>query len=171
MITPERLQHDRITRDTERLAHDGINRDRATIIDSAGGIGLPWRVESLLARLERHGDIGYRERLAGEDFQRLFRIAQLDPLHAADMGQPREARPAGSHGDAAWARRKLHRALDTLGGLDSPCGACAWYVLGLELSMRDWALRGAWNGKPCRREVAKGTLIGALGILAKHFRA
>jgi len=37
------------------------------------------------------------------------------------------------------------------------------------LSMREWAMREGWGGRPLREEVAKGTLVGALGVLAKHF--
>jgi hypothetical protein len=153
---PERLQHDRITRDNDQVA------------DAAGAIGQPWRVEGLLARLERHGDIGPRERMAGEEFGRLFQLAALDPLRAADMGQRVQAQTGGPH-NSAWAHGKLNLALDALGGLHSPCGTCAWFILGLELSMRDWALREGWGGRPIRPEVAKGTLLGTLGVLAKHF--
>ena len=71
--TPQRHQHDRVTRDAETLA------------DTAGAIGLPFRVESLLGRLERHGDITAGQRHAGEEFGRLFRLAHLDPVRAADL--------------------------------------------------------------------------------------
>lgn len=153
---PERLQHDRITRAVEQIA------------DAAGAIGLPWRVEGLLARLERHGDIGLRERMAGEEFGRLFQLAALDPLRAADMCQRIPAPVSGPH-RSVLARDRINLALDALGGIHSPCGTCAWFVLGLELSMRDWALREGWGGRSMRPEVAKGTLIGTLGVLAKHF--
>ena len=153
---PERLQHDRVTRDEQQLA------------DAEGNIGLPWRVEGLLHRLERHGDIGPRERLAGEEFARLFHHAQMAPLRAGDMLTPLH-RPAAPAIGTAFAQRNLNLAFDALGGLDSPCGACAWFVLGLELSMRDWALREGWAGRAIRQEVAKGVLLGTLGTLAKHF--
>ena len=154
---PERLQHDRVTRDEQQLA------------DAEGNIGLPWRVESLLERLERHGDIGHRERLAGEEFQRLFRLAHLDPLRAGNMMESVHHPGARPGINAAFAQRQVNLSLDAIGGLDSPCGACAWFVLGVELSMRDWAMRKGWAGKPIRQEVAKGVLLGTLGSLAKHF--
>jgi hypothetical protein len=139
----------------QRRQHDRISRDAAQLADSAGLIGVPWRAEGLLARLERHGDIGRRERSAGELFAELFHLAHLDPLRAADIGQRNNRAPTTAYGG--------DRA-----GLDSPCGSCAWFVLGVQLSMSDWAVRQGWAGKTIRREVAKGTLIGTLGVLARH---
>jgi hypothetical protein len=154
---PERRQHDRVTREAQ------------TLVDAGGNIGLPWRVEGLLAKLERHGAIGPKERHAGEEFGRLFQLAALDPLRAADMLQ-RLPRPASPAIGSAFAQRRINLALDALGGLHSPCGACAWFVLGLDMSMREWALRQGWVGKPIREEVAKGVLLGTLGALANHLR-
>jgi hypothetical protein len=39
------------------------------------------------------------------------------------------------------ARRRLGKALDALGGLGSPAGSCVWHVVGLQRSIREWALR------------------------------
>jgi len=155
--SPSRRQHDRVTRDEEQIA------------DADGAIGQPWRVEGLLARLERHGDIGPRERMAGEEFGRLFHMAALDPLRAADMLHRIPTSIFGGPQRSLGARDQINLALDALGGLHSACGTCAWFVLGLGLSMRDWALRQGWGGRPLRPEVAKGTLIGTLGVLARHF--
>jgi hypothetical protein len=156
MIAPERLAHDRITRDT------------ATVADTSGGIGLPWRVESLLARLERHGDIGAAERLAGEEFGRLFQLAHLDPLRAADVLRGERSASNGAHG-SEHARRRIGAALDALGGHGSPCGSAAWFILGCELTVRGWAVREGWNGRSLSPHAAKGILTGSLGVLAGHF--
>jgi hypothetical protein len=154
---PERRQHDRVTREAQ------------TLVDAGGNIGLPWRVEGLLAKLERHGDIGSRERHAGEEFGRLFQLAHLDPLAAADLvREGRSSNGVGPHGSER-ARRRILAAVDALGGHGSPCATAAWFVLGCELSMREWAMREGWGGRPLREEVAKGTLLGALGVLARHF--
>jgi hypothetical protein len=154
----------------QRRQHDRIVRDEAQLADSAGLIGVPWRAEGLLARLERHGDIGRRERSAGELFAELFARAGMEPLRAADMGQRTPSSPTIPHG-AERARRQIHAALDALGGLGSPCGSCAWFILGLELTMAEWARRQEWSGKPIRPEVAKGVLLATLGSLARHFGA
>jgi hypothetical protein len=155
--SPQRRQHDRISRDEQQLA------------DSAGLIGNPWRAEGLLARLERHGDIGRRERAAGEEFARLFHLAHLDPLKAADMDQhfrsPEWTNPNGGE----RARQRINLALDALGGLASPCGSCAWFVVGCELPMAEWARRQQWAAKPIGAQVAKGVLLATLSNLARYF--
>ncbi len=154
---PERHQHDRVIRNAE------------TVADTLGAIGMPWRVEGLLDRLQRHGDITAGQRHAGEEFARLFGLAHLDPIRAADMAHgDRTGSAAANHGSER-ARRKVRAALDALGGQGSPCGTCAWFVLGCEYSVRAWAMREGWGGKPLSEPVAKGTLIGTLGVLAKHF--
>jgi len=153
---PERLQHDRITRDSVQIA------------DAAGGVGVPYRVEGLLGRLERHGDIGPAERMAGEKFAELFRIANMDPIRAAGMAQKSRGALAGEPNGVA-ARERLNRALDALGGLGSACGTCAWFVLGCQLSLRQWAMREGWGGRPISPHVARGVLQGTLGVLARHF--
>jgi hypothetical protein len=152
----------------ERLSHDRIERAAEQIVDAMGGVGVPYRVEGLMGKLERSGAIGARERVAGETFQRLFRIAALDPLHAAGMAHRSHARPMEAL-TRVWARERVNQALDALGGLGSPCGTACWFVLGCEMSIREWALRKGWGGRPIREEVAKGTLVGALGVLARHY--
>jgi len=153
----------------ERLAHDRIAQATDTIADADGSIGQPWLVESMLQRMYRRGDIGPPEWRAGEEFARLFRRAHLDPLKATDMGRDSlRSQIGGPHGSDR-ARRRVMAALDALGGQASPCGSCAWFVLGCEFSVRQWALREGWGGKPLSETVAKGTLLGTLGVLAKHF--
>jgi hypothetical protein len=139
----------------ERRQHHRISRDAVQLADSAG-----------LARLERHGDITRRERAAGEEFARLFHLANLDPLKASDMGGERIiATRAGQH-SSERARRRVTDALDALG---IASGSCAWHVIGCESTMAEWARRQNWSSRPIRPEVAKGILIATLGSLARHF--
>src|SRR5213079_2182163 len=107
-------------------------------------IGLPWHVESMLARLERRGSITSAERRAGEEFGRLFQLAHLDALVAADLRRQGRSSSATPHGSER-ARRRIMDALDALGGQQSPCGTCAWFVLGCELSVHAWAMRESWG--------------------------
>jgi hypothetical protein len=154
----ERRQHNRITRDDRQLA------------DAAGLIGNPWRVEGLLARLERHGNISRRQRAAGDQFAVLFQLAHLDPLRAGDMGQRIVVQTrAGAH-SSERARRRVVEALDALGGISGELGCCAWYVIGCEMPLAEWIRRQEWAGKPVGPQVAKGLLIGTLTVLARHFR-
>lgn len=153
---------------SERLQHDSISQ-APQMLDAGGLIGSPFRVESMLERLERQRDIGPRQREAGEMFQRLFRQAHLDPMKAADM--MREVRSAGAHDGSGVerARDRVNDAMQAMGGHGSPAGSCAWYVLGDEVSLAEWARREGWGGTPLRPETAKRILIGALDVLAANF--
>jgi hypothetical protein len=67
------------------------------------------------------------------------------------------------------ARRRVHQAMQALGGISSPAGSCVWHVVGLQRSVREWAIRQGWGGRPVRQEQAQGILVAALGVLAGHF--
>ena len=55
------------------------------------------------------------------------------------------------------------------GGHGSPAGSCVWHVIGMQTSIREWALRQGWGGRPVRQESAQGILVAALGVLVKHY--
>jgi hypothetical protein len=55
------------------------------------------------------------------------------------------------------AKRRVHRALEALGGIGSPGGSCLWNVLGCGCSIKEWALRQAWNGRLSDQREAKGS--------------
>ena len=57
---------------------------------------------------------------------------------------------------------------EALGGLSSPAGSCVWHVVGLQRSVREWAMRQGWGGRPVRQEQAQGILVAALGVLASE---
>lgn len=152
----------------ERLQHDRITRDSGTTADSDGGIARPWRVEGLLARLERHGDIGPAERMAGEKFQELFEIAHGSGVRAAGMAQRSHGKPVDAP-NGVLAREAVHQALMAMGGHGSAAASASWMILGMGLSLREWSMREGWQGRPISPHVAKGVIIAALGILRHHF--
>jgi hypothetical protein len=43
-----------------------------------------------------------------------------------------------------------------------------WHVIGLQRSVREWAMRQGWGGRPVEQKHATGILVAALGILAAH---
>jgi len=153
----------------ERLTHGRVERAPETVADSAGGIGRPYLAEGLLGMLERRGQISRAQRTAGEQFSEWFRIAALDPLRAADMGQRIPSGMPATGVAIEHARRRVNAALDACGGIGSPCGCAAWYILGLELSVAEFARREGWSGRPMRHETARHLLVGALSVLAAHF--
>jgi len=55
-----------------------------------------------------------------------------------------------------------------LGSVGSPVSSCVWHVVGLQRSVREWAMRQGWGGRPINEKQAQGILIAALGTLAGH---
>jgi len=55
-------------------------------------------------------------------------------------------------------------SLNALGlALGSPAGSCIWHVVGLQRSIREWAMRQGWGGRSVRVEQAQGILVGHYG--------
>jgi hypothetical protein len=62
----------------------------------------------------------------------------------------------------------VHDPIEALSGISSPAGPCVWHVIGLQRSVREWAFRQGWGGRPVRQEQAQGILVAALGVLTAH---
>jgi Domain of unknown function (DUF6456) len=159
----------------ERLAHGSVIRAETTVKDAEGGIGLPWIGLDTLARMHRNGTINSEMRLAGERFHDFFRRASLDSaLFAIDPARVPAQRGKGfrrSVGEGSEsARLEVMSALDALGGMSSPGGSCAWFVLGCEHALETWARSRGWSGRPISRATATGILLADLAILQRHFR-
>jgi hypothetical protein len=130
-----------------------------------------YRTVDTLALMLRNGSITGVMHDAGQQFSQDFARAfasgvassRLDGLPAGTApGQMMIERNAG-------AARAVRDALDAVGGSASPAGSALWYVAGLQMSIRDWALRDGWNGKRVEKNEAKGILVAALGVLARHY--
>jgi hypothetical protein len=137
--------------------------------DPNGRIVVHHRTVDSLARMLRAGTITPEMHDVARTFQAAFGIANLDPLRAAPLlrvpGCGRESDLSERQLDA---RRRVHAAMQALGGSNSPAGSCIWHVVGLQRSVREWATRQGWNGRPVRQEQAQGILVAALGMLAAH---
>jgi hypothetical protein len=130
------------------------------------------RVIDNLARLFHAGVIASEQYHAARAFEAAFAAAGLDPLRARRLDT---VAGTGCHGRQptewqALARRRVAMAIDALGGHHSPAASCIWCVLGNQISLRQWALRQRWGGRPVRPDQAQGVLVAALGVLAAHFR-
>jgi ParB-like nuclease domain len=107
---------------------------------------------------------------AAKDFQAAFIVANLDPLRALPILRVPGTGCEPELNDRQFdARRRVHKAMQALGGISSPAGSCVWHGVGLQRSVREWAMRQGWGGRPVRQEQAQGILIAALGMLARHF--
>ena len=128
------------------------------------------RTVDTLGIMLRGGTISQGMHDAARDFQAQFTIARYDVVRCmALMRLPGGSGPGGLTDAQLHARRRVGSALDALGGLGSPAGSCVWHVVGLQRSIREWAMRQGWGGRPDRVEQAQGILVAALGVLAGHY--
>lgn len=142
----------------------------APLTDADGRPSQPFRVIDILVTMERRGTITKEMQRAGEMFRDTFALAALEPMRAADLSRlSGTAGPKDATVAQYAAREVLWEAIKTLGGIASPAGCCAWHILGMGASVRDWATREGWRGRPIGENAAAGILIGALGTLAAHF--
>jgi hypothetical protein len=125
------------------------------------------RTVDTLGIMLRAGTITQGMHDAARDFQAQFTIARFDVVRCMSLMRLPGGSGPGDFTDAQVdARRRVGKALDALGGLGSPGGSCVWHVVGLQRSIREWAMRQGWGGKPVRVEHAQGILVAALGVLA-----
>lgn len=122
-----------------------------------------------LTLMFRAGSIDEAMLKAGREFEADFALAHLDPSRAADIGRlPGGA--GGQEADAVYrAKDRVWRALRRLGGHGTPIGQAAWWVVGVGLTVGEFARRQRWgNGKAAhmRPATASGLVAGALSVLA-----
>jgi hypothetical protein len=138
--------------------------------DPDGRIVVHHRTVDTLGKMLKAGTISPEMHDAAKDFQATFIVANLDPLRALPIVRvPGTGRDLDLNERQLHARQRVHRSLEALGGISSPAGSCVWHVVGLQRSVREWAMREGWRGRPVRQEQAQGVLVAALGMLAAHF--
>jgi hypothetical protein len=133
-------------------------------------IVLHHRTVDTLGKMLRAGTITQEMHDAARAFQADFTFASLDPIRATPLHCiPRMGRDLELSERQLDARRRVHEAMRALGGIGSPAGSCVWHVVGLQHSLRAWAMRQGWNGRPVDQKEAKGILVSALGVLAGQY--
>ena len=134
--------------------------------------GLPVvhrRAVDTLGQMLANGTITQEMHDAGAVFRGRFRVAALDQLRAMPL-----VRVPGGTGDRltdrqVTAREQIAHAMTALGGFEGAAGSCVWHVIGLECSVREWALRQGWGGRTVPASQAQGMLVAALSVLAGHY--
>ena len=152
-----------------RLQHGGFSEPIREADPETGSPVQHRRAVDTLGMMLGNGTITQEMHDAGAIFRGLFRCAALDGMTRSPL-----LRLPGKTADALSernidARRKVAEALDALGGHDSAAGSCAWYVVGLEMSVREWAMRQGWGGRPVAPPQGQGMLVATLSVLAGHF--
>lgn len=126
-----------------------------------------FRLVDTLYLMFRNGTIDLPMHDAGQAFANDFVLAGLQGHKAINYD------PAGGMGTtgesiterAAFARRRVHRALDAVGGLDRMGGSVLWDVLGEGMSLNQWARNHRLDPK-----VSRGVLMATLAVLARMYR-
>ncbi len=137
--------------------------------DPDGRIVVHHRTVDTLGKMLRSGAIDQAMHDAAKDFQAAFIVAQFDPMRAVPILRvPGTGREPELNERQLQARRQVHEAMEAVGGISSPACSCLWHVVGLRLSVREWAIRQGWGGRPVDQRAAAGILVAALGVLAFH---
>jgi hypothetical protein len=152
-----------------RLQHGAVSAPQRIADPETGTPVAVRRAIDTLGQMLANATITPEMHEAGCIFRTQFRLAALDPLRARSL-----LRLPGSTGDSvteqqAAARQRVARALAALGGAGSPAGSCVSHVVGCETSVREWAMRQGWGGRPIPASQAQGVLVAALAVLAAHY--
>jgi hypothetical protein len=140
-------------------------------MDPDGRIVLHHRTVDTLGKMLRADTITPEMHDAARAYQAAFIIANLDPICATPILRVSGCKHEPDLNERQIdASRRVHTALQALGGINSPAGSCVWHVVRLQRSVREWGIRRGWNGRPVRQEQAQGILIAALGTLAADNR-
>jgi hypothetical protein len=138
--------------------------------DPDGRIVVHHRTVDTLGKMLRSGTITEAMHDAAKDFQAAFIVANLDPLRALPILRvPGTGHDPDLNDRQLHARRRVNKSLEALGGISSPAGSCVWHVVGLQRSVREWAMRQGWGGRPVRQEQAHGILVAALGVMVSLY--
>ena len=154
---------------TWRRQHGDFGPPSFDMDPDTGAVVTHHRAVDTLGMMLSNGTITPEMHDAGANFRMLFRSAALHRMASSSL-----LRVRGGAGDLISernvdARKKIAAAIDMLGGHDSAAGSCAWHVIGLECSVREWAMRQGWRGRPVPTSQAQGMLVATLSVLAAHF--
>ena len=130
-----------------------------------------YRTVDTLALMLRNGSITGAMHDAGQQFSQDFARAFASGVASSRLdGLPAGTTPGQMMVEKnAGAARAVRDALEAVGGSGSPAGSALWYVAGLGVSAREWALRRGWNGRPISQHQANGILIAGLAMLARYY--
>ena len=152
-----------------RLQHGGFSAPGYDADPETGAVVVHRRAIDTLGVMLAHGTITEEMHDAGRLFRGLFHTASLDSMVTSQLIRMAGDSDVTLNDRQIMARRRLAEALDALGGQNGSAASCAWFVIGLEYSVREWAMRHGWAGRRLAPAVANGILVATLSVLAGHF--
>lgn len=136
--------------------------------DPDGQIVVHHRTVDTLGKMLKTGIITDEMFDVAKDFQAAFIVADIATLRALPilriLGNGRDVDMSDRQ---LIARRRVMKSIENLGGIGSPTASALWHVVGLKESVRHWAQRSGWGGRPIRPDVASGILVAGPEILTK----
>jgi hypothetical protein len=127
------------------------------------------RTVDTLGAMLKSGSISCEMYEAGQAFHASFTLASLDNLRALPLARQLGTGGPGDFTDRQLlARRRVLRSIEKLGGIGTQSASAMWHIVGLGESLRQWAQRSGWSGRPIRPDMAAGILAAALDILARE---
>lgn len=128
------------------------------------------RARDLMGSLHKHGRITLEEMQAGRRFRADFEIAQLDPRRAPDIRRVGGGNAGGDDTRKEEAAERVARAMEALGGHGHINGQCAWWVLGVGLSVGEWGEKKVFGvGPGISEKTARKIVVATVGLLKAHY--
>jgi hypothetical protein len=134
-----------------------------------GAVVTHHRAVDTLGRMLSNGTITKEMYDAGAIFRTHFRGAAFGNVATSPLHRLPGRATDGMSAHSVDSRMKIAAAIGVLGGHDSAAASCVWYVVGHECSVREWAMRQGWRGRPVPASQAQGMLVVTLGVLAAHY--
>lgn len=122
---------------------------------------------SYLEKLERAGTITVAMQSAGEKFGFHFHRGGLERYATINLFRVMGGVGESAAENAVFHRREIRKAMEVLGG--GLAAGLVWDVCGLENPISHWTAAKRIAGVRMSDDHAKGMLIGALEILARHY--
>lgn len=152
-----------------RLQHGDFSAPGFDADPETGTVVVHRRAVDTLGTMLANGTITAEMHDAGQLFRVLFRSATFDSMSTSQLIRVARDSGVGLSERQIEARRRIATAFDALGGQGGSAASCAWFVIGLEYSVREWAMRHGWAGRLLAPAVANGILVATLTVLTGHF--
>jgi hypothetical protein len=152
-----------------RRQHGDVETHLSDVDPETGTVTSRHRSVDTLGMMLANATISTEMHDAGVKFRALFRSAYVATMPISSLARLRGQGSSTASENHLMARVRVTELLDMLGGHDSAAGSCAWHVLGCEASVREWAMRQGWSGRPVPAAQAQGMLVATLSVLAAHF--
>lgn len=132
-------------------------------------VGMGFRAVSTLVLMHEARTIDDNQLRAGTEFRERFDVAQLGGMKASALAERIGGSGQSPHikADAVEdARAWVHDQMLALGGHGSNMGDVCWHVVGIGMSINEYAAQASWKGAHPHKFKVSAHVEAALAILA-----